>query len=161
VTEEEFDNYVDAFGNRMLRLVLKFTWDKAKAEDIVQEAFAMLWTERNRISQENIRSYLFAFACRRAINEKKKEKTHQKAVAEIWEEQVSAKEYLGIGETLNEVLNLIPEEEKTALLLKDLDEQTFKEVGKTMGISGREAERLVTNARRAVKHYLVRIDNLI
>ncbi|MEJ7787341.1 MAG: sigma-70 family RNA polymerase sigma factor [Solirubrobacteraceae bacterium] len=75
---EAFGELVDRFGPSAYRIAYGIARSRARAEDIVQEAFLSAWRGRARYSPQRgaVRSWLLSVVCCRAIDELRAEARH-------------------------------------------------------------------------------------
>jgi RNA polymerase sigma factor (sigma-70 family) len=161
VTTKEYNEQVDLLSDRLYRFALDLTWDISDAKDAVQDAFEMMWKERETIENKNMRSFLFTFVKHRFLNEKVRKEVSARANEVLWQETVNAKEYPDLKKVLNEAMDQIPVEERTAILLKDLEGYSYDEIAVLMNLQPVYIRKLVCRGRLALTKYLVSIENLL
>ena len=150
----------------LARFAFRFTRDAAAAEDIVQEAFGRLWTERHSIDiTTSLRAYLYTAVRNRALNIS----THA-SVVDAFELDPSAVESIGsapaqpdevldvaeLHARLAEAFEALPEKQATAMRLRWQDELTYAEIAHTLGISIKGVEKHLSRGLAALRDRLAK-----
>jgi RNA polymerase sigma-70 factor (ECF subfamily) len=135
----------------LARFAFRFVRDASMAEDIVQEVFGRLWTDRHSLTiTTSLRAYLYAAVRNRALNISK-----HAAVITTFEldesdaESIAAApsqpdELLDIAELharLAEAFDALPEKQATVMRLRWRDELTYAEIAEVVGISIKGVEK--------------------
>lgn len=69
MTPKEYNQCVNEFSDRVFRFVVKHMRDREQAQDVVQNAFEILWKNHEQVSFEKSRSYLFTVAYHNMIDQ--------------------------------------------------------------------------------------------
>lgn len=132
------------------RFVLFLSGDPVMADEITSDTFVSAWLARKRIRQPTVKSYLFAIArnlyrdlqrCRERHAELDKHMTDKRIDAQTHMEQT------GEVRAALAALQQLPEIDRTALLMRALDEMPYEEIAKTLGIPVVTAKVKVYRAR--------------
>lgn len=127
------------------------------AEDIVDDVFLALWTQRDRLTvQESVRAYLFGAARNRALNAVRDRKTRarllQQAKPDVLPLPVpdtdASVRSLDLRSAIERAIAQLPPRARTILTLHRQAGLSFAEIGDLLGISPRTVE---THLGRAVK----------
>lgn len=158
---KDFNSFVDQNADALYRYILKHTRDEGLAADIVQEAFEVLWRNRKKIAKEKKRSYLFATAHNLVVDAIRKE---QKKVE--WEDVREdafyyTPDYKGLMEFLEPLLDELPIVQKSVLLLRDYEGYPYKDIGEITGLTQSQVKVYIHRARKFLKNYIVKIDNIL
>ncbi len=129
------------------------------AQDIAQESFMRLCqAELGEISTTEIRFWLFRVARNLALNELDKGKTRSKLwmrVTEVFRiQEPSVAETLERLEQLNkvrELLDYLPENQRSALLLREQEEMSYREIALVLGIAESRVKIDIFRARRRLR----------
>lgn len=151
-----FRTNVLPMGDRLFRLALSITMNRAEAQDVVQDTLLAVWEKRGE--WERIAS-LEAFAttvCRnRALDVVKRA---GRANAQLKEAtpiagqaphlQMEARERLTlVGQFMQE----LPESQRTILHLRDIEGLSYQEIAQTMAISETQVKVYLHRARTKIK----------
>jgi RNA polymerase sigma factor (sigma-70 family) len=161
MTLNEYNNCVDAYSDGIYRFILKNIRDEDKAKDVVQETYIKLWNKVDEVSGEKVKSYLFTTAYRTMIDMIRKDKR----ITDF--EQVDERDFLhnnqysDVKETLDKVIDLLPEKQKTVILLRDYEGYSYQEIAEIAGLNESQVKVYIYRARVFLKEKLKSIDLLI
>jgi RNA polymerase sigma factor (sigma-70 family) len=153
---------VNDYGRRLLGFIRKRVTNEADAEDILQDVFYQLLGNKEPIDQ--VASWLFTVARNKIIDSKRKKQPLATDFLFSNTEDVEMGEWMGIlmddssnpetiylrnlfQETLSEALNELPEEQKQAFVLNELEGIPFKQISDETGIP---VNTLISRKRYAV-----------
>ena len=120
-------------------------------KDLVQEAFMKLWNNCHKVLPEKARSFLFTVANNQMLNEISKKKTalsyekekHIGHTSESPESVMREKEYM---QKLQQAIEELTEEQRTAFLLNRIEGKKHKEIAEMLGISSKAVEKRIYTA---------------
>jgi RNA polymerase sigma factor (sigma-70 family) len=153
---------VNDYGRRLLGFIRKRVSNEADAEDILQDVFYQLLGNKEPIDQ--VASWLFTVARNKIIDSKRKKRPLSADFLFSNAEDAEMGEWMDIlmdetanpetvylrslfQETLKEALNELPEEQKQAFVLNELDGIPFKQISDETGIP---VNTLISRKRYAV-----------
>ena len=161
MTVEEYNKSVDSYADGIYRFALKTLKDQEKAKDTVQDTFEKLWVKHSDVSYEKVKSYLFTTAYHASIDLIRKEKKKGEYESSPLFETSSNEQYSDIHDVLNKAVDLLPEIQKSVLLLRDYEGYSYEEVGEITGLNESQVKVYIFRARLFLKNYLVSIENII
>ena len=132
------------------RFVLFLSGDPVMADEITSDTFVSAWLARERIRQPTVRSYLFAIARNLYLDLRRRQERHVELEEHITDKRISAQmhiEQTAEVRTLLVALRRLPEIDRTALLMRALDEMPYEEIAQTLGITVVTAKLKVYRAR--------------
>ena len=120
--------------------------DMQKAQDIVQDSFAKLWMNCDKIIFEAAKSFLYKVANNASINVLARKKTMLKYqqmpqrtfTNESPEFQMEEKEFMA---RLNRAISDLKEGQREVFLLNRMEDKTYKEIAEMLGISVKAVEK--------------------
>ena len=129
------------------------------AQDIAQESFLRLCkTDAGNIAASEIRYWLFRVARNLALDEVKKSNTRAKLwnrVTEFFDKAIADPEVLLTrGENQRivfELLSRLPEHRRSALLLREQEEMSYREIALVLGISENKVKVDIFRARERLR----------
>lgn len=161
--ERAIEYLYEDYYNSLVRLSERKIHDRIAAEDIVQEAFADIWENRQRLARHKnlfVVPYLFTIVKNKSINLYKKN---------IWlnESQIKYQNghQLNIGQARDSdqilpeekpiwgIIATFPLKEKECLTLKHRQNMSNDEIAKHLNISKKAVERSVTSAYKRLRKY--------
>lgn len=147
------------------RYLLSLTRDHHVAEDLVQETFYRAYVAFEKAEVDKVKPWLFRVARNAFIDHYRK----NKRVIPAEDSELNAipgtdspERDLLIKEELAETqqwINKLPDKQKQALLLCDVQQLAYKEAAETMGVTLSHFKILVFRARQALRQYKERSDN--
>lgn len=157
MTIKEFNTCVDLYADGLYRFVLKHVKDTDVAKDLVQDTYEKLWIKVNDMESKNAKSYMFTTAYHTTIDHLRRAKKSERLDAGRHGEQ-SEKENTNydLKTLLNKALDLLPEIQKSVVLLRDYEGYDYKEIGNITGLTESQVKVYIFRARQALKEYLTK-----
>lgn len=162
---KRYNHIFNELYDPLCRFCYKMVYDKDTAEDIVQDQFAYLWENWDRLNSiENISSYLYKAVRNKTINylvKKQNHNTHNNLheVNDLYTESEcpSPQELLekeNLEKLLEQALEKLPEKCKNIFVLKRFGELSNKEIAEKLNISVKTVEAQTTIAMKRLKNYI-------
>lgn len=131
------------------------------AQDIAQESFLRLCqAEFGQISSEEIRFWIFRVARNLALNEINKDKTQtkfwQQLIAFFSKNEPSPEELIINSENrriVRKLLERLPENQRSALLLREQEEMSYREIALILNISESKVKIDIFRARQSLRQF--------
>lgn len=161
MTVAEYNLCVDQHADSIFRFIVKNLKDEDRARDIVQEAYTKLWIRYTEVSYEKCKSYLFTTAYHTMIDMLRKEKkiTELDKVASMPESK--EEHYSDLKEVLDEAVNMLPEVQRSVLMLRDYEGYNYKEIEEITGLSENQVKVYIYRARKYLMNYIGSIETVI
>lgn len=161
MTETEYNECVRLYADNVYRFILKNLRQEEDARDVVQSAFEKLWKNREAVSAEKSKSYLFTIAYHQMIDHLRKVRRIQ--LREEFHEttRVSAAPTHQLKKVLDAALARLNETQRSLVLLKDYEGYSYSEIGQITGLNESQVKVYLHRARIQLKEYLVKVENLI
>lgn len=161
MTVEEYNRAVELYADGLYRFILKNCRNGEMAHDVVQDSFEKLWIKLEEISGKKVKTYLFTTGYHTMIDNLRKEKR----VAD-WElvkdsDQAHQQQYSDLDEILESALARLPESQRTAILLRDYEGYSYTEIAGITGLSESQVKVYIYRARVQMKHYIVKMENVV
>lgn len=161
MTVNEYNNCVKQFSDGVYRFVLKHIKCDDRASDVVQDAFLKMWEKVETINFEKAKSYLFTAAHHTLIDEVRKTQVHQRFVEAQPIENDYVNTYSDVYEVLNKAMELLPVDQKSALMLRDYEGYSYDEIAEITGLNESQVKVYIFRARSFLKKHLVCMENLV
>ena len=152
--------------DKLFRLALRITFDRAEAEDIVQETLIRVWSKRDEWPQfSSVEAYCLTVARNLAIDRSERmearnveltPEAEQMPDASSPHERLVGKERLQL---LRRLVASLPEKQRAVLQLRDVEEKSYKEIAEVLGITEEQVKVNLFRARQKVKQQFIDIDN--
>ena len=124
--------------DKLFRLALRITYDRAEAEDIVQETMIRVWSRRDEWSSfSSVEAYCLTVARNLAIDRVSKERML----------------------LLHRLIAGLPEKQRTVLQLRDVEGKSYREIAEILGITEEQVKVTLFRARQKVKQQFIDREN--
>ena len=163
--EISFRDDILPLKDKLFRLALRITFDRAEAEDVVQETMIRVWNKREEWTQfGSIEAYCLTVAKNLAIDRsQKKEAQNVELTPEMEEEseasgpydQLINKERMSI---IHRLINELPEKQRLIMQLRDIEGESYKEIAKILNLTEEQVKVNLFRARQKVKQRYLEID---
>ena len=144
--------------DKLFRLALRITFDRAEAEDVVQDTMIRVWNKREEWTQfGSIEAYCLTVAKNLAIDRsQKKEAQNVELTPEMEEEseisgpydQLVNNERMSI---IHRLINELPEKQRLIMQLRDIEGESYKEIAKILNLTEEQVKVNLFRARQKVK----------
>ena len=161
MTIAEYNLCVELYADGMYRFLLKTLADSMLAKDIVQDSFEKLWKRYTEVKYEKSKSYLFTTAYHTMIDALRRNKNNE-SIDEVPEvADTRANSYSDLKEVLDEAILLLPEIQRSVLMLRDYEGYNYKEIQAITGLSDSQVKVYIYRARKFLKNYIVSVEKVI
>lgn len=161
MTAAEFNKCVDEYADSLYRFILKNIKDSEKAKDIIQDTFEKMWLKSADIHPQKAKNYLFTAAYHTMIDVIRREKK-QSDFSEInLKDLAYQQQYSDIQEVLNKAIDLLPNDQKAVVLLRDYEGYSYEEIAQITGLSLSQVKVYIFRARVFLKKYIGSLEVLI
>jgi RNA polymerase sigma factor (sigma-70 family) len=163
MTVKEYNECVDLYSDGLFRFLVKNTKDKEKAQDLVQDTFAKLWTKVEEVAFEKAKSYIFTAGYHTMIDMFRREKRQLEYAADEIRTGTSStsRQYNDLNSVLNDALDKLPPIQKSVIMLRDYEGYSYEEIEKITGLNESQVKVYIYRARVTLKNYLVKIENVL
>lgn len=158
MTAKEYNRSVEEYADSVYRFIRGNIKDEERASDIVQDSYEKLWMHVAEIEFTVVKSWLFTTAYNKMIDIIRKEKRVTSLEAAHDMEPVYESQYSDLNEILHEALERLPEQQKTAVMLRDYEGYSYKEIGDITGLSEAQVKINIYRGRLALKNFIGKIE---
>lgn len=157
--DEEFTRIFNEHYKPLCRFLECLTGRRSLAQDLAQESFLRLYNKGRRdMPGEEARFWLYRVARNLALNELSRGRTHKRLFEKVVEafrpRALDPEEKLEQGERLSmidEMLRTLPEHQRAALLLREMEEMSYREMARVLRVSESKIKVDLFRARRALR----------
>ena len=156
--EISFRDDILPLKDRLFRLALRITLDRADTEDVVQETLIKMWDKREQWQEmESIEAFALTICRNLAIDLTAKASRSNVTLDEGRDESPTATtpyEDLDARQRLEIVRKLIdglPETQRTIMELRDIEGRTYQEIAIAMGLTETQVKVYLHRARTKIK----------
>ncbi|MCD8310087.1 MAG: RNA polymerase sigma factor [Prevotellaceae bacterium] len=164
--EISFRDDILPLKEKLYRLALRITFDKAEAEDVVQDTLIRVWDKRDEWPQfESVEAVCLTIAKNLAIDRTQKrdartleldEGMDEPSTASGPHERLVTKERMAL---LHRLINKLPQKQRQTMRLRDIEGKSYKEIATLLGITEEQVKVNLFRARQKVKQQFIEIEN--
>jgi RNA polymerase sigma factor (sigma-70 family) len=161
MTVKEYNRSVEEYADPVYRFIRGNLKDNERANDIVQDSYERLWLHVSELEYPVVKSWLFSTAYHIMIDIIRREKriTNLEILPE--KEAMEDLQYNDLNEILHKALDLLPENQKTSVMLRDYEGYSYKEIGDITGLSEAQVKINIYRGRLALKNYIGKIESVL
>jgi RNA polymerase sigma-70 factor (ECF subfamily) len=128
------------YYSRLCAFVFQIVKNESAAEDVVQEFFIRLWTNRQKLEiRENISGYLYRSVKNSALNYLRAETARKKSIQNIpfqeWQADETIIEHVEFSAALYECIGQLPERSREVFKMSRFDGMKQQEIAELLGTS--------------------------
>lgn len=160
-----FRNDILPLKDKLFRLALRITFDRAEAEDIVQETMIRVWNKRNEWTQfGSVEAYCLTVARNLAIDRSELKDAQTVELSPEMEqadttsnpyERLASKERMAL---IHRLIGRLPEKQRTAMQLRDIEGKSYKEIALLLDMTEEQVKVNLFRARQKVKQQFLEIE---
>lgn len=164
---KEFRQKVIPLSQKLYRFAAGLLNDSHEAEDVVQDIFIKLWNIRNRIPEiQNLDAFTFRMTRNLCLDKLKARRISffgdpgEPGIPEPELKTLNPEEQAEIKDTVNKIhmiINTLPEQQKSILHLRDIEEYSYEEISEMMGMEVNAVRVTLSRARKTVRETLSKI----
>lgn len=161
MTRKEYNTTVDLHADGLYRFILKSMNDTESAKDVVQDVFAKLWVKHENVAFEKSKSYLFTAGYNTMVDVFRKNKRLTSMDDSAANIHAHTKQYSDLGEILEEALQILPEIQRSVVMLRDYEGYNYKEIGEIVNITESQVKVYIFRGRKALQQYLKSVETVL
>ncbi len=161
-----FRNDILPLKDKLFRLALRITFDRAEAEDVVQETLIRVWNKRDEWDNlGSIEAYCLTIARNLAIDWSERKDSRTLELDRGMEERSDTAgpyEHLANEEQMNlihRLVNELPEKQRLIMQLRDIEGKSYKEIAIVLHLTEEQVKVNLFRARQKVKQQYLDIEN--
>ena len=161
----EFKTRVLPLKNRLYRLAFRILGREEEAQDIVQESMIRMWNNRDKLGEYNSVEAFAVVVTRNLCLDRVKSSGFQKhTVPDFLEDQQSQNPYqqMEINDIVNKVyrvMDQLPEQQKTIMHLRDIEELEYEEIAGIMKMNVNAIRVNLSRARKFVRENIIKMQD--
>jgi|WetSurMetagenome_2_1015567.scaffolds.fasta_scaffold89600_4 RNA polymerase sigma factor (sigma-70 family) len=158
----EFRENIIPLSNRLLRFAGCFLKNEEDAKDTVQDVLLKLWQKRESLANvKNIEAFSMQMTrnlCLDKIKAQKPVRLNSEADLKInrFMEMYDATEWEDTANHVKRLIGKLPEQQKSVIFLRDVEQMEFSEIGKITGMELNAVRVNLSRARKQVRDELLK-----
>jgi RNA polymerase sigma factor (sigma-70 family) len=161
MTVKEYNRSVEEFADSVYRFIRGNLKDNERANDIVQDSYERLWLHVSELEYPVVKSWLFSTAYHIMIDIIRREKRITTLEILPEKEAIEDSQYSDLNEILHKALDLLPENQKTSVMLRDYEGYNYKEIGDITGLTEAQVKINIYRGRVALKNFIGKIETVL
>ena len=161
MTVKDYNRSVDEFSDAVYRFIRGNLRDEDRARDIVQDSYEKLWRNVTDIDYRVVKSWLFSTAYNTMIDVIRREKRITELSINDENTLVYESSSFDLAEILNEALGRLPEHQRSAVMLRDYEGYSYKEIGEITGLNESQVKINIYRGRLALKSFIGKIETVL
>lgn len=163
--EISFRNDILPLKDKLFRLALRITFDRAEAEDVVQETLIRVWNKREEWTRfGSMEAYCLTVARNLAIDRSERKDAQTVALTPDMEqpsdasspyEKLVTKERMTL---IHRLMNGLPEKQRLIMQLRDIEGKSYKEIASVLNLTEEQVKVNLFRARQKIKQQFINIE---
>ena len=149
--------------NRLFRLALRITLDRAEAEDIVEDTLLRAWSKRDELGEvENLEAFCLTICRNLALDRSVKREAQNVSldaqpydIVDLSPDPQAQMEQAERLAMVKRLFDSLPERQRTVLQLRDIEGKTVRETADIMQTSEENVKVMLHRARQALRQRLL------
>ncbi len=151
--------------DKLFRIALRITFNRAEAEDVVQDTMLRVWSRKDEWSEfQSIEAFCITVARNLAIDRSQKKEAQNISLESTFDvtemssgpsELLESKERFDI---IDRLINELPEKQRMIMQLRDIEGENYKEIARIMNISEEQVKVNLFRARQKVRQGYTEIE---
>lgn len=152
---KEYNIVVKEQSGNLFGYAIRFLRNEEDAKDIVQDVFEKLWLNRSKVEFTKSKSWMFTTAHNAMINFSTR-KGRMKLSDEMTEfdSGKSQSNLFESNQVVERAVSILPPIQKSVILLRDLEDYSYKEIGDILELSDSQVKVYLFRARKKIKKQL-------
>lgn len=166
MTTQQFKKLILPMKNKLFRFAFSFLQNEEEAKDVVQDVMLKCWEEvKKPDSIRNMEAWCMTLTRNTSLDRLKRKGRHSDTLTDHFELSSSSisplqqTEERETGTALRTLIAALPNAQKEAITLRDLEGYSYKEVADLMHITVNHVKVLLHRGRTTVKTQLNRVHN--
>lgn len=163
MNSKEFKHKILPLSVRIFSMAARILGDEEEAKDAVQDIMIKLWDHRKQLeTHPNINGFVFLTSrnyCLDLLRKKNMVEANQAyhhLMADIYHDS-NKNEYRELEKIIKQIINVLPENQKEVLSMRDLDGLEFEEISTITNLKTEHIRVLLSRARKYVRIELEKI----
>ncbi len=166
MTPEEFKIELLPLKNKLFRLARYLLGQHEEAEDVVQEVYLKAWDMRHRLGHyDSVEGLMVTMTRNRCLDILRRRKNRTLPLKpEIFHRARKADEQQhhetrDLVNRMRKLMEKLPEQQKTIMLLRDVEGYAFEEISRMTGFDGNYIRVNLSRARKKMKNEIQKLEN--
>ena len=167
MNKPDFKNDLMPLKDKLFRLAMRITLDRAEAEDVTEDTLIRVWNKREEWSKiKSVEAYAMTICKNLALDRSQKREALNVSIEEHHtetpdkddgphEKMVKSERLKWVHKFFQE----LPEKQRIVMQLRDIEEKSIKETAEILEISEEDVKITLFRARQNLRNKLQQIEN--
>ena len=151
---KEYNHAVDEYSDDLFRFALRYTGDTDESNDAVQDSYVALWEHHTEVTAKRAKGYLMRVLYRNLVD-RYRHNAHLVGLEQVPEQAYTPHRQLELRDQIEQMLQTLPEIQRTLLLLRDLEGYSYYEMAEITGLSLQQVMTYLYRARVKARKYMI------
>jgi RNA polymerase sigma-70 factor (ECF subfamily) len=154
---KQYRQWVDQYQDEAWSLARYLLKDETEAEDVTQEAFASLWQHRESMDPQRVKYWLMRVLrneCFDRLRRRKPETEFDEERKPAEGGPMTAVQQEQLSGWLSRAIDALGEPFRSLVILRDLQQHSYEEVGESTGLSPSQVKVYLHRARKLLREQL-------
>ena len=163
---QEFKTKVLPAKQKLYRLAMFLLHDKEEAEDVLQDVFLKLWTQKDKLhaynSLEALAMSMAKNLCLDKLKSRKRKQMVDVAGMDLSSGDATPYQHSELTDSMSKVQQLVttlPEQQKLVLHLRDVEGYSFEEIEQITNLTVNNLRVILSRARKSVRDGYLKLEN--
>ena len=144
-------------SRRMYWAAWRLTENREEAEDLVQDVFLKLWTQRDELPDiQNAEAYCIKLVQRRFLDLRQSRHSETSLPQDIsllpsGEDLHREAELRDHAEQAKRLIEALPEQQRKVIILRDIEDKPYDDIAQETGLTQVNIRALISRARRTIR----------
>lgn len=161
---EKFQQKILCYSDLLFRMAKSILHDECKSQDVFQDTVLKLWEKRNQLNEiSNYRAFSLTAIRNQCIDVMRKEQELEELPQSLFVFEPDPHQQLENADTTDKIKQLIdglPELQRTIVRLRDVEEMELDEIAQTMGMTENAVCTNLSRARKKLREMILQQQTL-
>ena len=162
----DFRHDILPLKDKLFRLALRITLNRAEAEDVVQDTMIRVWDRRDDWHEmDSVEAYCLTVCRNLAIDRSQLKEAQNETLSEAEANQTDASDPYALCvrneqmELIHRLINGLPEKQRSIIQLRDIEGKSYKEIADILRVSEEQVKVNLFRARQKIKQQYTEIND--
>lgn len=157
MTTTEYNAVVREHSDRLFRYALKLAEDYSWAQDLVQESLIKLWSNKEKVTCDYVRPFLYRVLYNKMIDDVRKKKREK--LTDQFSEAATSSNDLETKDFLDQSFRQLNAAQKQIIMLRDWEGYAYEEIASILDISLSLVKVNLFRARKKMRAIVIELNN--
>ncbi len=157
MTTAEYNTVINEHSDRLFRYALKLAVDYSWAQDLVQESLIKLWSNRDKVTSDYAKPFLYRVLYNKMVDDVRKKK--RETLTDQFAEAATSSNDLETKDFLDQSFSQLTAAQKQIIMLRDWEGYAYEEIASILDISLGLVKVNLFRARKKMRAIVIELNN--